>query len=366
MKPSAAPTSLPKVERCVLVLTDRVGATQEISFGRPLARLVEAGRTKLVMDNNRGWKHRSTREDLWEAVKPSLLVLSRYTESGAMWLIKRARQDGVPVVFHLDDDLLDVPVTIGQAKYERYQDPMRTKALLDGLNASDLVYASTPALGAVLAERGVTAPIYAGDVYCSIEPAAVAPLLPATAPVIGYMGTEGHAADLEVAMPAIIRLMEEFPDLRFEAFGTIQVGEALAGFADRVGRHPPIMDYQGFIDRLGELGWWLGIAPLEDTVFNRCKADTKWVEYSLGGIGVIASDLPVYHRACADGAGLLVGPDGWYEAMRRMLCDAAGRKAMVEAARRKLVERYSHEALERQVLDVFAQARRGVRRPRAA
>lgn len=358
MSPPVPLAPPPEVERRVLVLADRIGATQQISFARPLARLTADRHTELLMQDSRGWKNRATRDDMWNNVKPSLLVLSRYTESGAIWLIKRARKDGTPVVFHLDDDLLDVPVTIGQAKYEHYQKPERVEALLAGLNAVDLVYASTQALAEVLVRRGVTAPIVAGDIYCSIAPESLPPVLPATGPVIGYMGTEGHAADLEIALPAIRRLMVEFPDLRFELFGTIQIDGRLAGLGERVLHHPPIMNYKRFVDRLGELGWWIGIAPLEDTLFNRCKADTKWVEYTLGGMGVVASDLPVYHRACADGAGMLVGePEEWYPALRRMLCDGVKRRAVVEAARHKLVERYSHAALERQVLDVFASAR---------
>jgi glycosyltransferase involved in cell wall biosynthesis len=108
---------------------------------------------------------------------------------------------------------------------------------------------------------------------------------------------------------------------------------------------------------LRSLGWWVGLAPLEDNAFNRCKADTKWVEYSLAGAAVIASDLVVYRHACADGAGVLAKSAGeWTEAILGLIHRPGHRASMIEAAQQKLRERYTHERLRQQVVAIFDRA----------
>jgi glycosyltransferase involved in cell wall biosynthesis len=201
-------------------------------------------------------------------------------------------------------------------------------------------------------------PIVAGDIYCSVLADEVGALVPpATGPVIGYMGTGGHSADLALILPAIGELMNQLPSLNFELFGTIKMPAELAGFGSRVRHLPPVADYAKFRSQLRSLGWWVGLAPLEDNPFNRCKADTKWVEYSLAGMAVVASNLPVYHRACGDGCGILAStPDEWARAVADLLYRPDARQRMIAAAQAKLRASYSREKLRAQVIQVFEQA----------
>jgi glycosyltransferase involved in cell wall biosynthesis len=125
-------------------------------------------------------------------------------------------------------------------------------------------------------------------------------------------------------------------------------------FGDRYSHHAAEPDYGRFLERLSELGWWVGLAPLEDNPFNRCKADTKWVEYCWARIAVVASDLPTYHRACAEGAGLLAnGLDAWERAIELLLTDSQFRDAQCTAAAQRLRKLYSRNQLARQVEDVI-------------
>lgn len=344
--------------RRVLVLCDAVGATQTISFVQPLQQAVADGRIDLkVLPHEKTWTAPPAAQTFIADLKPDILVLSRYTMPGALDLIAAAKARGAAVIFHLDDDLLAVPESLGRAKYEHYSEPGRVAALMNALNASDLIYASTPVLAARLAEHGIVAPITAGDIYCSIAPHDKMAPLPSTGPVIGYMATGGHGADLDLVLPAIERLLEMMPELRFETFGTIPPAPGLARFGKRIAHFPGERDYSAFLARLNELGWWVAIAPLEDTPFNRCKADTKWIEYAFCGIPAVASDLPVYHKACADGAGVLAAAnDQWFEALLRLVSDPRARQDMLVVARHRLDERYGREVLGRQVTAIFDQA----------
>ena len=344
--------------RRVLVVADgrTPAATQKISFGQPFDPAHGPAPVQIRFEG--ASPTGAEIEAAFAAAQPDLLVLSRYTGADGIRWIELARQAGIAVIYHIDDDLLAVPTSLGQDKYLTYNAPARLQALRDNINASDLLYVSTPALEQRFRAHEVAVPIVAGSVYCSVDPTHVGALLePATGPVIGYMGTGGHSADLAMVMPAVCQVMEQIPTLQFEVFGTIQMPKELARFGRRVRHLPPVADYADFIPHLRSLGWWVGLAPLEDNVFNACKADTKWVEYSLSGMATVASDLGVYHRACADGTGILAkGHAAWAQALLRLLQDPEHRLAMVAAAQDKLRQHYSHAALQAQVLEIFEQA----------
>ena len=339
-----------------LVAADAVAATQTISFVQPFAE--QTAPRIAAIGHDESWNEPAALDALWKQHRPCGLVLSRYTRSAGQALIDKARAEGVPVVFHIDDDLLAVPDSLGKAKYDYYNQPERLAALKSAMNAADVVYASTAPLAERLKQHGVVAPVIAGDIYCTVEvPDAPGPGRDA-GPIIGYMGTGGHGADLDMVLPAITTLLDEFPALRFETFGTIKPPAWLAEtYGERVGHHAGESNYDLFLARLGELGWSIGLAPLEDTAFNRCKADTKWVEYSRAGIAVVASDLPVYHRACADGAGwLAASTEDWTHILRALVSDANAVQTGVDKARARLKQDYTRARLADQVRRVFTAA----------
>jgi len=341
---------------CVLVIADLVETTQFISFLRPLTDLTRSGAVRLHFAQH---EEGSALAALFDSLSPDLLVFSRYTHADARLLAARAREKNIPIVFHIDDDLLNVPMSLGAHKYAHYNRPDRLAALRANMNAADVVYASTTALAEAFIRDGIAAPIIAGDLYCSIDPSTLPLPIPATLPVLGYMGTGGHNEDLAMVLPVIVRLMDEMPGLRFETFDTVSMPKELMRFDGRIFQHAYMANYAEFMERLSLLGWWVGLAPLVDNAFNRCKADTKWVEYSYAGTAVVASDIPVYHRGCADGAGILCSePHHWYDALRATLRDLDLRNQMVANARSRLVSDYSHHRLQQQILDVFSAAGR--------
>jgi glycosyltransferase involved in cell wall biosynthesis len=344
----------------LLVLTDKVGATQYIFFVQPLQDAVAANQVSFWLASDEGrWSTEAERRAFWDRHRPTTLILSRYAEPHALEFIKLARESGVPSIFHIDDDLLAVPMALGKSKYDHYNHPSRIAGLRAALNASDLVYASTPPLAGRLVAHRVSAPVVSVQVCCSIDPDWLRPTLPATGPVIGYMGTGGHSRDLAMIMPVLTDLMRRNPTLRFETFGTIKPPTELKAFGARYAHHPGVADYAAFAEKLRELGWWIGLAPLEDNEFNGCKTDTKWVEYSFAGMAVVASDLPMYRSACANNCGFVArSAEQWHQALSRLIADATLRRELVRHAQRKLCNGYTRAASLRQLLDIVDQAHR--------
>lgn len=352
------PEGHPESKMALIVSDGKRGpsATQMISFGQPFESAPGGSPVSIVFE-----EHHADVDEIEKAFAargPDLLVLSRYASARGRDWIRLAREARIPAIFHIDDDLLAVPASLGETKFKAYNSPERLQCLRDNIEGSDLLYVSTSELAKRFREHGIATPIVAGELYCAASHENIGALIAAAGgPVIGYMGTSGHSADLAMIMPAICDVLESIPGLQFEVFGTIQMPSELKRFGSRVRHLPPVAGYSEFLTFLRSLGWWVGLAPLEDNVFNRCKADTKWVEYSLAGMAVVASDLPVYHRACADGAGVLAGaPSEWREAMTRLVYEPRARQAMIDKAQKKLRGTYSHERLREQVLAVFEQA----------
>jgi glycosyltransferase involved in cell wall biosynthesis len=331
-------------------------ATQMISFGQPFDPANGTAPARISFEKH--YTDPAEVEKAFASHRPDVIVLSRYTSDRGQDWIRLAHGARIPVVFHIDDDLLAVPASLGEAKFKAYNDPARLNALRTNIEESDLLYVSTAELGRRFDEYGLRTPIVAGDVYCSVSIEQIgASLPPATGPVIGYMGTSGHSADLAMIMTAIVEVMETIPELQFEVFGTIEMPSDLARFGSRVRHIAPVADYAEFLNRLRSLGWWVGLAPLEDNRFNRCKADTKWVEYSMAGMATVASDLPVYHRACADGSGVLAQSNrDWADAIRQLIYHPDLRAKTIERAQGKLRDSYTHECLRSQVMRILERA----------
>jgi glycosyltransferase involved in cell wall biosynthesis len=368
---AGAPRRPRAVERVLLVANDLI-PTLQISFIKPFAPDVEAGRVDWDLIAGEDLKRRyadgsgqipegrlaAARAWLAEriaAFSPTIVVFCRYSDPMAEVIVREARGLGVPVVLHIDDDLLNVPREIGAAKYRAHNRPERLATVRYLLSDVDLVYCSTVALQKRLSALGADAPLTAGSVYCThdvLRPASEGPVR-----TIGYMGFD-HGHDLELVVPALVHVLRARPEVRFELFGSIPKPAALDEFGGRVAVMPPIRQYADFMARLAELEWDIGLCPLAATRFNSLKADTKWVEYTAVGAAVVATRGMAYDECCADGCGRLVQhPDEWIEALDALCDDPSLRHRIAAAAQERLRRDYPVSRLRRQIAMVFGQAR---------
>ena len=82
-------------------------------------------------------------------------------------------------------------------------------------------------------------------------------------------------------------------------------------------------------------GWDIGLAPLADTAFNRCKSAIKTLDYAALGLAVVASDVAAYRGSLADGPGGMLAanrPDAWFAALSRLVRDAELRRGLARGA----------------------------------
>ncbi len=338
----------------VLIFTEYVNATYFISFDIPLRQLHAKGQVNFAVASQ---KHVSEMgENCWcrwdKTFKPDLVVMSRYGQADGVAILDYFQQCHIPVIYHIDDDLLEIPVSLGTEIQQRHGDSQVIETRRYLLEYCDLIYASTANLANLLQERfprqTILHGIYAPYMGASIEPIVVTK----AQTVIGYMGSKGHQYDLELVVPALERLLEERPELSFETFGTIRMPETLKQFEGRVQSHSVQKAYQEFLSTLAGLRWTIGLAPLVDSPFNRCKAPTKFIEYTACNIPVVASAVSVYTDAMPASAGIFVLND-WYSALNDILDDSDRQNQCLRTAQVYCESNYSPNILELQLLRIF-------------
>ena len=291
-------------------------------------------------------------------VRPTAVVLSRFGHvAGLEGIWAAARAHGAPIVLHIDDDLFELPVTVGIERYRAGRHPRRIQALRAAIRNADMVIAATPALAERLAPMAGHSRIgwLENGTGGRAWPRA---LKPAGAPiVVGYMGSASHGPDLELVLPALERLMIRRRDVRVELFGSIARLPAVDRLPGAPVRHDVVAgDYAAFRHRLAALQWDIGLAPLEASPYNLCKTATKWAEYAEAGAAVLASDMEVYQPMIAWGAAAPAAPGQWAQALDRLVEDAGLRRALISSADRLLAASFAWERLEDSLLGLLARA----------
>ena len=88
----------------------------------------------------------------------------------------------------------------------------------------------------------------------------------------------------------------------------------------------------------------VAVVSLEDNLFNRCKSNIKWLEYSACGIAGVYSDLPPYNSCIRHGqTGLLVGNrvQDWFQAIDTLVTNTSLRRDMAQKARQEVLSDYT-------------------------
>ena len=348
----------------VLVFTEHVNATYFISFDLPLRQLHRRGQANFgvasqgLMQTIPARRLKDVLNDWQSRFRPNAVFMSRYAGPHGLEIMNHFQAAGVRVIYHIDDDLLDVPEFLGAEirKRQGNDETVRTRELL--LRGADLVYASTERLASVLKRRLERQRVVHGAVYAPFlnEYLSDMPAPIPRGPVVGYMGSKGHQHDLELVVPAIERLLDERTDLRFEVFGTIKLPAALERFKGRVHAHSVKTTYLEFLSTLKALNWTIGLAPLINAPFNLCKAPTKLIEYAACGIPTIASNISVYTEAAPESAVRFVNGD-WYSALTSLLDEPDQRQRMLREAQAHCANAFPMERLEQQLLSISSGGR---------
>lgn len=236
------------------------------------------------------------------------------------WLTRAIRRRAKRLVYDFDDAVY-LKRAAGQREGARDR---RFRAVME---AADLVIAGNSHLAGVAKADGAKRVEVIPTV---LDPAKylAASREPHDDIVLGWIGAGGNLPFLEALLPhlpkARVRVVcNAFPP-GVEAVPWSEAGEAAA-----------------------LAGMDVGLAPMPDDDWSRGKCGTRVLQYFAAGLPVVADRVGVHADLVEEGVSghLVSGPAEWSARVGELMKDPAKRRAFGEAGRKRVVERYSVEAV---------------------
>ena len=265
-------------------------------------------------------------------------------------LIEKAHYFNKKVFFDVDDLVIDTKYT-GTIKYVQEMSAEERKTYDDGvvrmgetMKLCDFLITTTPALARELKKYGKEVYInknVANEkmVKLSLE-AAKNVEKEAGAVKIGYLsGSITHNPDFELIKPALMKIMDEFKNVKLVVMGYLDLPKEFDRFGDRI-----IKEQFGSWEKLPEIiaGLDINLAPIEKSIFNEAKSENKWTEAALVKVVTVASNFGAFKEVIEDGKTGVLCNDGeeWYKKIKTLVEDAVLRNKIGENAYKKAMKEY--------------------------
>ncbi len=279
--------------------------------------------------------------DLEAAYTADLIIIQRHFPSAhTVELLEKILKSNVPIAYELDDMLIGLPSFHPSYENLNYHKPY-IKWIL---KAADMVIASTPNLQISL-KKYTTRPIHVQTnlVNWDLFNSSPRPISPPFTFLVS--GTSTHTTDWSIIEESLLKILSNYPDkVKAIFFGNLP---------EKFLNHPAVQlikfedGYKKYADKLKKINVNCALVPLEDTHFNNCKSNIKWLEYSAAGIAGIYSNITPYNSSIRHGeTGFLVKntADAWFQAMNQLIKNPGTALEMVENARVEVRNNYSVES----------------------
>ncbi|TPL73973.1 methyltransferase domain-containing protein [Mesorhizobium sp. B2-3-13] len=244
-------------------------------------------------------------------------------------LFSELEHRGIPLVYALDDNLLDLNDEPGRASWPG---ALQRTICRRFIQRAAGVITSTPNLAKRIAKLNANVAILPNQIDDTLFRRPERHAIPSKPEKLrfGYMGTFTHLEDLLSVIQPVRRFISSNSDIEFEVVGVADVSDVLSVFGTLPVRLSSVphesVEYPKFVEWMQkEIDWDFAIAPLSGSRFNDAKSDIKFLDYSALGVPAIYSDVPAYKDTVRhEGNGLLVGTnyDDWTRALERMAQDA--------------------------------------------
>jgi glycosyltransferase involved in cell wall biosynthesis len=157
---------------------------------------------------------------------------------------------------------------------------------------------------------------------------------------IGWHGGSSHYSDLLRVIPVLNQIKQEYKDkINFRFFGARFDGLLKQLDVDIM----PWIKPDLFFDRFSRLHYDIGVIPLENTQFNRCKSNIKWLECSYYNIPCVVENITPYkeHITHTKNALLFNTGDELYTALIYLIKNKQLRDFISSSANRYVVSNFN-------------------------
>ncbi|HNT53230.1 MAG TPA: glycosyltransferase [Anaerolineaceae bacterium] len=324
--------------------------------GLIVSTLLDVIKPMLVLDRNKQVRFCAALESFIPAHRlkgTDLAIFCRNTEPRYAALLQYLRQNRIPYIYDLDDNLFEIPLSNELGNYHRY--PHRLGMLETYLRQAALVRVYSPGVYERVAELGARVEL----VKAPLDWALIQPRQPHRKIRIVYVTSRRRDTLADIFAPALRQVLQRYPDSVEVTF----CGALPEGFAGQANIHhmPFEPNYDAFMRKFSAHSFDIGLAPMVDDAFHRSKTNNKFREYGACGIAGIYSSSSVYAEVSAGELGLVVAntSDQWAAALTRLIEDAALRQQIAAQAEDYIRRNYSQEEFcatwERQIAQCLAE-----------
>ncbi len=250
-------------------------------------------------------------------------VFNRLLNPAFVPVVEKLQAKGKQYWASWDDDLFAIPVwnpVFGEFDLEHAERCLRL---------ADKVIASTEPLADVCREHGAKSVVVCPNL---VDLGAWPAPLPRRSDVcrIVWAGSSAHAGDLELVLPALRRVVDEYGERVQVIFYGVQAPDF---------HHVRPTALENYPATLAALCPDIGLCPLTDETFNYSKSPIKFFEYSLAGAAVVASPVGPYRLIRHEVDGMLT--DNWYGSLKKIVENVELRQSLAEEGLRTVREKYA-------------------------
>ena len=265
-------------------------------------------------------------------------------------LREKCEKFGIKLVYETDDDLLGVEENSPSYEYVTKV----SKSIEDFIDASDVITVSTPTLASRFDEdKTVIIPNYYVESVFDIKK----DIKTEGRLKLGYYGTLTHSKDIFLIKDVILKLKEKY-DFDFEIIGGFNASDNVdEDWFKSVELPPNNMDFEKFMPWLSKtVDWDIAIVPLQDSSFNQCKSELKFIELTILAIPGVYSNICVYNNVIEDGVNgfLASNDDEWVEKVEKLILDKSLREKIHQNALKVVLSDYKIEDRVSSWDDIFS------------
>lgn len=153
-----------------------------------------------------------------------------------------------------------------------------------------------------------------------------------------FSGSWTHDGDFALISKVIERIFQKYPDVKLRIYGCLNIPAALERYQDRIERYEFTGDWRSLPEQIARAH--IHLAPLEDSEFNACKSENKWIEAALAARPLVTSNLPELCQIIRHGeTGFLCDTDSeWEEALSILIENTEKRIEVGRSAQRTVLE----------------------------
>jgi glycosyltransferase involved in cell wall biosynthesis len=159
---------------------------------------------------------------------------------------------------------------------------------------------------------------------------------------LAWFGGSSHYEDWCLLAEALPVIMAKYPNVTLVLMGHHFKGTTKNIPQDRIEFHRWV-DTAAYPYKAARLNPTIGLIPLADTRFNRCKSPIKWIEMGALQVPCITSYVSPYAELATEENGVFVDkndPNGWVEGISYLIENPLARAAMGAAARKTVAENF--------------------------